>query len=251
VSLLSRLAPRASGLPRERDWQRSDVLEPRLVARGPKLISDGAGPPFSPAALAAAPGSLDPEDPAVGALIAAIGRQRAPKAPPRERRDGDTPASPASATLAGWRLLARTDREAVFGRGYPPQLLTLAVQLDARGRTWTCSAVTKEPLLRVARDGIRASSWRLDPSHELEPDQTVLRILVTEQTHAGAQRATGRVLRPDLHFGNDELVLTMFITPKPGFQFRAPNPETPVRVALPRPVGLRTPIDGALYDAMP
>ena len=231
MSLLRRRAPRAPRLPRERDWQRSDVLEPLLVAREPKLISDGAGPPFSPAALAAAPGSLDPEDPAVGALIAEIERQRAP--------------------LAGWRLLARTDREAVFGRGYPPQLLTLAVQLDARGRTWTCSAVTKEPLLRVARDGIRASSWRLDPSRELEPDETMLRILVTEQTFAGAQRATGRVLPPDLHLGSDELVLTMFITPKPGFQARAPNPETPVRVALPRPVGLRTPIDGALYDAMP
>jgi hypothetical protein len=154
-------------------------------------------------------------------------------------------------TLADWRLLARTDSEALFARGHPPQLVTLAVQLDARRRTWTCTAVTKEPRLRVTRDGIRASSWRLDPSHELDPNETMLRILVTEQTYAGGQPAHGRVLAPDLHLNSEELVLTTFVAPTPGFQLRAPNPETPVRVALPHPVGSRRPIDGALYDTAP
>ena len=48
--------------------------------------------------------------------------------------------------------------------------------------------------------------------------------------------------------GSDEIVLTMFVTPRPGFQMRRPNPETPVRVALPSPLGHRQLIDGALYD---
>jgi hypothetical protein len=102
--------------------------------------------------------------------------------------------------------------------------------------------------LRASRDRIRASSWRLDPSTDCKPTDTLLRILVKEQTFAGAQRATGRVLVPDLFQDKDELVLTIFVTPLPGFKARSPNPETPVRVALPAPVGERQLIDGALYE---
>ena len=145
------------------------------------------------------------------------------------------------------RLLARSDSEGLFGRGQPPELVTVAVQKHARRGMWQCSAVTKARPLRATRDGIRASSWRLDPNHELKPEDTVLRVLVTEQTFSGAERATGRVQAPDLHVDSEELVLTMFVTPRPGFQLRVPNPETPVRVALTQPVGTRWVVDGALY----
>jgi len=247
VSRLGRLlAPRGSRLAGERDWERSAVLEPHLVPRCPELISDGGGLPFTPAALAGSPGLLDREDPAVGALIALLSQQ-----PPSRRasREGGKRDAPALASLGGWRLLARTDGEVLFGRGHPPRLLTVAARMDARRGTWRCIAVSKARPLRATRDGIRASAWRLDPTRKLEPDETVLRVLVTEQTFAGAQRAHGRVLAPDLHLNDEELILTMFVAPKPGFQVRAPNPETPVRVALPHPVGPRLLIDGALYDA--
>jgi hypothetical protein len=98
------------------------------------------------------------------------------------------------------------------------------------------------------RDGIRASSWRTDPTREVEPDDTVLRVLVTEQAFAGGQRADGRVLPPEIHVDAEELLLTMFVTPHPGFQSRAPNPETPVRITLTHPVGHRRLLDGALYE---
>ena len=255
MSRLGRFAPRGARLPTERDWERSAVLEPRAVPRHPELISDGGGLPFPPAALAGSPGLspglLDPEDPAVDALIAQISQRPASKGASRARSKRDAAAPPAPPKLEGWRLLARTDGEVLFARGHPAQLLTVAVRLDARRRTWKCIAVSKARPLRVTRDGIRASSWRLDPTHELEPDETFLRVLVTEQTFAGAQRAHGRVLAPDLHVNVEELVLTMFVTPKPGFQLRAPNPETPVRIALPHPVGPRRLIDGALYDTTP
>jgi hypothetical protein len=91
----------------------------------------------------------------------------------------------------------------------------------------------------------------LDPNHELEPDETVLLVLVTEQALAGGQRADGRVLAPDLHIEAEELVLTFFVTPQPGFQRGSPNPETPVRVAIPEAVGGRRLVDGALYDPTP
>jgi hypothetical protein len=95
---------------------------------------------------------------------------------------------------------------------------------------------------------VRASSWRLDPNYELQGDDTVLRILLTEQTYAGGRRADGRVLVPDLYEGPDELVLTLYVTPQQGFQTRAPNPETPVRVALTQPVGSRRLLDGAIFE---
>jgi hypothetical protein len=109
--------------------------------------------------------------------------------------------------------------------------------------------VSRAKPLRAARDGIRASSWRLDPTHELEPGETVLRVLVTEQTYAGGERAHGRVLAPDIYIDAKELVLRMFVTPKPGYNVRSPNPETPVRIALSHPLAARQLIDGAIYDA--
>src|SRR5207245_2638753 len=91
---------------------------------------------------------------------------------------------------------------------------------------------------------IRASRWRADPTREPSPEDAVLRVLVTEQTFSGAQRAHGRLLPPDLFVGADELVLTMFVTPRPGLQARSPNPEAPVRIALPEPLVFRAAGDG-------
>jgi hypothetical protein len=164
------------------------------------------------------------------------------------KREHPVEQRPPSATLKGWRLIARTGQEALFARGMPPNLVMIGVRKDARRGTWSRADKTAGRPLRATRDGIRASSWRLDPTHELSADDTVLRILVTEQTYAGGKRADGRLLDPDLYEDEDELILTMFVTPREGFQTRSPNPETPVRVALPRPVGNRELIDGAVYE---
>ena len=172
----------------------------------------------------------------MAALTAQLTQQKAP--------DGASP----SPSLDGWRVLARTDDEVLFGRGRPPQLVTVAMRHDVRRRTWTCLAVSTDRPLRATRAGVRASSWRLDPSREPQPEDSVVRVLVTEQTWAGAKRADGRLLVPDLYLGAEELVLTMFITPREGFQTRSPNPETPARIALPSPIGRRRLIDGARYE---
>jgi hypothetical protein len=150
--------------------------------------------------------------------------------------------------LEGWRLLARSDDEALFGHGMPPQLTTMYLRRDPRRDTWTSRAVTTARPLRTTREGIRASAWRVDPGHDFKPEDTILRVLVTEQTRAGGQRAHGRLLAPDLHVTDDELILTMFVTPRHGFQLAASTPETVARVALPVAIGERTLVDGALYD---
>ncbi len=223
--LLSRLVARARGVPSGRDWQRCAVLEPLPAPRVPEFVSDGAGLPFSPLVLERPPEPLDPSDPVVSALAAQL--------------DGQ---------LVGWRLLARTDTEALFGRGLPPELLTVVVKQDVKRGTWSCVTKSNGRPLRATRDGIRASSWHLDEVVEVKPEDTVLRICVTEQTFAGGRRADGRVLAPELYESEHELVLTMYVKPESGFQMRRPNPETPVRVALAHPVGHREVIDGAVYE---
>jgi hypothetical protein len=244
--LRTRLVARARGVPTERRWERSALLEPRYAPRGPELVSDAGGLAFHPSALDGPFKPLDPRDPAVEMLVARL-EGRAESSPLRksalqvERR-------PSSSTLDGWRLIARTGKEALFGLGMPPDLVMVAVRKDARRGAWTRADKTAGRPLRVTRDGIRASSWRLDPTYELRADDTVLRILVTEQTYAGGKRADGRVLDPDLYEDEHELILTMFVTPLEGFVMRTPNPETPVRVALPGPVGGRELIDGAVYE---
>jgi hypothetical protein len=248
-----RPAARERKLPSERDWERSALLDPRPGPRHPQLISDGGGLPFPPAALAGPREPLDPEDAAVGGLLAHLTARAAPKRSSRvpwKRSAASTPTA-APASLDGWRLLARTDGEALFARGLPPQMLTMAFRRDGRRGTWTCYGSSAARPLRATRDGIRASSWRLDPTQEAQPEETVLRVLVSEQSFASGQRAAGRVLAPDIYVGPDELVLTIFVTPVPGFQNNTPNPETPVRIALPHPVGPRRLIDGALTHFSP
>ena len=230
-----RLLARAARLPNERDWEISAVLEPRAASRHPELVSDGGGLPFRPAALLDAPGKLDREDPAVAALIAQLSRRAATSRSSRASGTQAASAPPAEPDLGGWRLLARTDREALFAHGSPPQLLTVAVRRDNRRRTWACLGTTAARPLRATRDGIRASSWRLDPTQALDPEDTVLRVLVTERTFAGGQPATGRVLPPDLYLDAEQVLLTMFVTPQRGFQSRSPNPETPCASSSPTP----------------
>jgi hypothetical protein len=159
------------------------------------------------------------------------------------KRAAGTPPPP---SLDGWRQLARSDDEVLFALGRPPKLLTMAFRQAGRRRDWNYVGATSAGSLRATREGIRASSWRLDPTREPQPQDTVLHVLVTEQAFAGGQRADGRVLAPDIYMDEEELVLRMFITPRPGYQSASPNRETPVRVALPKPLGTHRLIDGAL-----
>ena len=244
---LGRSRVREPKLPSDRDWERSAVLVPKPAPRRPVIVSDGGGLPFPLAVLDAPAVPLDPEDAAVTALFLQLRAQAARRrALAASRGELGTPSEPPPATLEGWRLLARTDDESLFGLGLPPRLITVAVRKEGRRQPWACVASSDSEPLRAARDSIRASSWRVDPTHDNAGEDTTLRVLVTEQSFAGGQRADGRVLAPDIFVDERELVLTMFVSPRPGYQSGSRNPETPVRVVLPHAVGSRELIDGAL-----
>ena len=225
------------------------TLVPTLTPREPTLISDGGGLPFEPAATDAEFVPLDPRQPPVRALIEQInlGRQQARK--PRMFRRA-TPLAPMddAQKLAGWRALASTDEEVLYAKGRPPQLLTVAVRRGRKER-WSVAGVSNSRPLRAARDGVRASSWRLDPDFEITPEQTDLHVLLTEQTQASGSLASERLLAPELYIGPDELVLRLYVQPLDGYVGRSRKHETPVVISLPEAVGERVVIDGALYEA--
>jgi hypothetical protein len=224
-----------SQFPTERDWESSPVLEPRLVPHEPEFVSNGAGLPFAPSAIDTPAGQLDPDDPAVVAFTARLSRQK--------------PAADGSVSrLEEWRILARTDDEVLFARGAPPRMLTVTMRRKGRRDGWSSDALRRFETLRRTRDGVRASSWQLDPNTELTTEDTIIRMLVTEQTRSGGELAHKRLEAPDLHDGDDELMVAMFVTPKPGVQMPSGTLETPVRVQLPTPLGDRLLVDGALYN---
>ena len=231
--------------PSARQWAKAGVVVPEPAPRAPELVSDGTGLPFTIDRMTGADGGppLDPDDPAVrGLAIKLAASERAGR--PRLRRGAkDEP------SLEGWRELAREADEVLFGYGAPPALHTAAIRHE--GRHWTCVGVGSSRTVRAARGRIRASSWRLDPTYELTVQDTELRLLVSEQSIAGGKRAHDRILAPDLHLGGDILLLRVFVTPDIGFKTRGANPETPVIVRLPEPVGDRELLDGAVIWSPP
>jgi hypothetical protein len=227
-------------------WERAPRLVPVAATAEPELISDGGGLPFTPERPFEPFEPLDPDDPAVLALLVQIDRGRQQAQPERLFRPRRRPAPMDTADkLAGWRALARADDEVLFARGRPPQLLTVAVRRGRRER-WTPEAVSNSRPLRASRDGVRASSWRLDT---VAPDRTELRILVTEQTMATGTPAADRLLTPELHLGADRVVLRVYVRPLEGYVGRSAKRETPVIVELPEPLGDRTVVDGAVWSA--
>ncbi len=229
-------------------WENAPTLEPKLASAEPELISDGGGLPFAPGAPFAPFDPLDPEESSVQALLAQIDRGRRQAQPTRLLRSRATPPPlDAAAKLAGWRTLATSDEEILFGRGRPPHLLTVSVRRGKRGR-WEPVGVSNSRPLRAVRNDVRASSWRLDPNFTPAPDDLELRVLITEQTMASGALAGDRLLSPDLYLDESRALLRVYVKPLEGYVGRSFRHETPVIVRLPEPLGSRTATDGALYE---
>ena len=229
-------------------WRQAPSLDTVSCAAAPDLISDGGGLAFHPDRLTAPAAALDASDPAVKALLTQIDEGRRQAQPERlfRPRARPVPLEPAE-KLIGWRELARTDAEALFGRGLPPHLLTVAVKRGLRNR-WSPLGASNARPLRAVRDGVRASSWRLDPAFVPAPDVRELRVLLTEQTMATGTPAADRLLEPELYLDADQAVLRLYVRPLAGYVGRTAKRETPVIVRLPVPLGDRRLVDGALYE---
>jgi hypothetical protein len=229
----------------EKEWAKADTVLPLPTRRLPTEISDGSGLGFSPETLTAELPPLDPEDPAVKVLIQQIDHSAfGPQVRLPWRREHRS-ATELAALLDGWRLLASTQERRLFAKDVPPRMLTVGVQ--RKGKRWEIGGVSPARQIRASRNGLRASSFRLDPEHPPTPQDSVLRLLVTEQTRGGGRLAYGRFQAPDLYLDEQEALLRCFITPLDGWQAGTRAWETPVLVQLPEPLGDRRVVDGSIY----
>lgn len=227
-------------------WERAPTRVPVIAAAEPELISDGGGLPFRPDRAVELFAEVDPADPAVAALLVQIDRGRRQAQPTRLFRKARPEPMETARKLAGWRELARTEEQALFGRGAPPQMITVAVKRGPRNR-WAPLGVSNSRSLRATRDGVRASSWRVDPRFSLSPDVTELRILVTERTMATGTPAANRLLEPELFVDSERMVLRVYVKPLAGYVGRTASHETPLIVRLPQPLRARELVDGAMW----
>ncbi len=149
----------------------------------------------------------------------------------------------------GWFLLARRDDLIEFAArsaaGGPRVLGHLT--FERRGDRWDwAESGDCEP--RAYRKGLTASLWRRDAdARPLTRATTRVAVLVHEDNCSSGRRASGRVLRPLVHYGRRAITVTYYIRPPSGNQTCQGNPPTPVILVLDKPLGDRYLRDGGPY----
>ena len=88
-----------------------------------------------------------------------------------------------------------------------------------------------------------AASWTLAPGDAVGPTSEQLQVLVTRVgCNSGV---TGDVEEPEVEFNSDRVVVTFVVTPgEPGSADCQGNPDVPLLLMLPEPLGNRALIDG-------
>ena len=140
----------------------------------------------------------------------------------------------------GWQFLVRSGSYAavVNRRGSSYGLMTF--ERDRRGRwIWSQSGGCGP---RAWRDDLEANSWEVK-----EPpaaDARRVSVLVEESHCASGRDATGRILPPWVHYGEETITVTFHVRPLGGFQTCQGGPPTPFVLELDEPVGGRRIVDG-------
>lgn len=89
------------------------------------------------------------------------------------------------------------------------------------------------------------ATWALPPDASIGPETTEFVALVTAIGCTSGQFAEGRVLPPDILYGEQAVTVTFSVEPLSGPQECAGNPATPVTVTLTQPLRERRLLDGA------
>jgi hypothetical protein len=148
----------------------------------------------------------------------------------------------------GWRVLARTGGEALYGRGEADYHELVHVERSTSGEWRWAASSCGEAELRVVREGNLASPWRLDPA--AGPPKTTsatLHVLVEEIHCASGRSAAGRIEPPDVVLSESAIRIAAYVTPLGGVQRCPGNPATPADFLLPEPMGERALIDAGVY----
>lgn len=192
------------------------------------------GATFQTAALRTGPPAEFGDDPAAQELRNLIDQQR-DWDDPHAIGDGD------------WRVLSRSDGEAVFGRGSPPRPSVVIAGRSESGQWFTR---TGGPCwARRVVDGLEAVYWAPDPA-DPDPTSQQVHVLVEETACAGGRPPDGRV-RTEATERSDAVVITATVVPLEGDRTCPDGPPAEVVVDLDQPVGSRVLLDGGAVPPQP
>jgi hypothetical protein len=107
-----------------------------------------------------------------------------------------------------------------------------------------------DPLPTPVVEAQAAPWWPVDEG-DVGPDTVVLDVLLVEQTCAGGELASGRVLPPVIETRDEAVVVTFLVEPVEGVVTCPSNPPTPAVLDLGEPLGRRELLDGALDPPRP
>ena len=91
---------------------------------------------------------------------------------------------------------------------------------------------------------VGAATWTLPDGFAVGAETTTFLALVTERDCASGMSSEGRILGPEVEYGERSVIVTFRVRPLSGAQACPSNPATVVEVHLDEPLGNRTLLDG-------
>lgn len=146
-----------------------------------------------------------------------------------------------------WLILRETEADLLLVHQGSDGLAFMTVSRDGDAWRWSGSQMGGAcPLHHAPPEGLNAVDWVLAPSSlPLDPAATSLDILATERECVGGQEMGDRLVEPQVVMTAEKVRVVLAAEPPPGEAFECPgNPETPLTVELPQPIGDREVIEG-------
>ena len=148
----------------------------------------------------------------------------------------------------GWVRVAQTATKAQFVAPFPDgEGLAVAGFFVHEGR-WTLDLAGDCRPEVVLPAGVGRAEWRLDPAFPppAAGDRTI-HVLINERACTGGKSPEGRVLAPIIAPSPTAMTIAILVNGLPGGHDCPGNPDFPMVVELPEPLGGRPLLDGAVF----
>ncbi|MEX0864326.1 MAG: hypothetical protein WD269_05555 [Acidimicrobiia bacterium] len=147
-----------------------------------------------------------------------------------------------------WQILNQTESEITLVHEGPGGEISF-IFVSHEDDQWRWSGASSGgacPLEYVISSGMNAVDWRLDPSSPAPTaESTEIAVLITERECVGGQEIGDRLVGPQIIMTESVVRLAFAAQPPDGTAFDCQgNPETPLSVVLPEPIGDRELVEG-------
>ena len=150
----------------------------------------------------------------------------------------------------GWRTAISTAASVTFvapnDAGW--SFATIAPSTNGEWQFWeggSCDLAVRLP------ETIGFAEWRLDPARPVDTGAGDVPLLARELACASGQVPGARMLAPIIMEADSRITIALVVRKLPGNGDCQANPEVPMVVALPSPIGARTLLDGSSFPARP